>query len=527
MNERLIEDWLTKINERGFELPFCQILLSEGYRILRVGHSPYEDGKDIIAINRKGQICAFQLKGGDLDLETFEKHRGQIHALVEAAVDLPNIKTDKAHYPYFVATGEISAPVLNRVKNLNVAWKRQKLKPLTLIGQKQLHQDFVKISENFWPVAFPDVRAFLGLYLARGEGDLDRPTLADQLSKLLSSDKPFPKTVLSRRMAASNIYTSYILGEFYKKEDSWSILCAWIICSSCIAWAAERDQLPDAMWRSSFNLAFDEALNALGKLSAETLSERALFPREPELDDYARARNTLAISAVAAWNLVQKIRGTTDERLRDAVALTKRFILEGRFFVWGESAVPYFLSIFWFLENFTGGVSSESLPITILAALCRSNAQGSNTPLADPYKSIDDILGDAWEKAHAGQISSPKVIACRSYALESLVLLLTRRLRRQFLSGIWSDITKVEMAEFRPTNVQDLLLWDCENGEERHSWPPRPGSWTELRRKAQRVDVGMLPRVIRESPIFALLFLLAYPHRIGTNLVQFVDKALT
>ena len=195
--------------------------------------------------------------------------------------------------------------------------------------------------------------------------------------------------------------------------------------------------------------------------------------------------------------------------------------------MWGESAVPYFLSIFWFLENFTGGAYSESLPITILTALCRSNIQGSTTPLADPYKSLDDILGDAWEKPRAGQVSPPKIIACRSYALESLILLLTRRLRRQFLSGIWSGITKVEMAEFRPTNVHDLLLWDCDNGEERHSWPARPGIWQGLKQKAGTVNLGALPQVVRGNPIFALLFLLAYPHRLGTNLVQFLDKALT
>jgi hypothetical protein len=518
---------LTKINERGFELPFCQILLSQGHRILRVGHSPYEDGKDIISIDRTGKVCAFQLKGGELDLETFEKHLAQIQALVQAAVDLPNVKTNKPHLPCLVVTGEISAPVLNRVKNLNVTWKRQKLSPLGLVGKRDLHQDFVKISENFWPVAFPDVRAFLGLYLANGEGDLDRKVFADQITKMLSAEKPFPKTVLSRRMAAANIYTSYVLGEFYKKEDHWSIFCAWMMCASCIAWAAERDKLADALWKSSFDLAFDGALQALGKLSAETLSERALFPREPELDDYTRARNTVALSAVAAWNLIQHLQGKRDDGLHEAVDLTKRFIKDARFFAWGENSVANFLSLFWFLENFTGGAMSERLPAILLVAICRSHAPGSTTAFADPYKAFDDFWGGKLEKAYAGQVPPDRVIAYRSYSLESLVLLLTRRLRRQLLNGMWSNITKVEMAEFRPEKPHDLLLWDNEKGEEYHMWPPRPGSWTDLKAKARTVNTETLPAVIKNNPTFALLFLLAYPHRIGTNLVQFLDHSLT
>ena len=33
MIERVVENWLTSTNERGYEVPFCQLLLSQGYRM--------------------------------------------------------------------------------------------------------------------------------------------------------------------------------------------------------------------------------------------------------------------------------------------------------------------------------------------------------------------------------------------------------------------------------------------------------------------------------------------------------------
>ena len=86
MKERLVEDWLAKANERLYQTPFAQSLIAEGMEVLRVAHSPHEHGKDIIAIDRKGKIHAYQLKDGDLDLKGFEKDLGQIIALVEIGV---------------------------------------------------------------------------------------------------------------------------------------------------------------------------------------------------------------------------------------------------------------------------------------------------------------------------------------------------------------------------------------------------------------------------------------------------------
>jgi hypothetical protein len=46
MIESVIANWLTKTNERNYQIPYCQVLLSKGQRVLYVStHRPMEQGR--------------------------------------------------------------------------------------------------------------------------------------------------------------------------------------------------------------------------------------------------------------------------------------------------------------------------------------------------------------------------------------------------------------------------------------------------------------------------------------------------
>src|SRR6266516_461078 len=111
MNERLVEDWLAKANERLYQTPFAQSLIAEGMEVLRVAHSPHEHGKDVIARDFAGKIHEYQLKDGDLDIKEFEKDLGQITALVETQVEHPAISRQPRHQPWLMVSGQISVPL--------------------------------------------------------------------------------------------------------------------------------------------------------------------------------------------------------------------------------------------------------------------------------------------------------------------------------------------------------------------------------------------------------------------------------
>ena len=63
MLARLIENWLINAGERGFEVPFTQLLATEGFRVLQGPvHHPFEHGKDIIAFDPNGQAPCLSAK---------------------------------------------------------------------------------------------------------------------------------------------------------------------------------------------------------------------------------------------------------------------------------------------------------------------------------------------------------------------------------------------------------------------------------------------------------------------------------
>lgn len=66
MHEKLVEEWLIKVGERGgIDQAFGQWLISQGHEILWIGHSRIEFGKDIVFIDPEGEYHAFQIKNED------------------------------------------------------------------------------------------------------------------------------------------------------------------------------------------------------------------------------------------------------------------------------------------------------------------------------------------------------------------------------------------------------------------------------------------------------------------------------
>ena len=67
------------------------------------------------------------------------------------------------------------------------------------------------------------------------------PQFAKFLNEILKQTKS--SLDFERSVGAANIFASYLLGEFYRHEDHWSIFQGWAVCASQIAGAAEPDRL--------------------------------------------------------------------------------------------------------------------------------------------------------------------------------------------------------------------------------------------------------------------------------------------
>src|SRR6478609_1240366 len=99
MIEKLIENWLINVHELGYQIPFCEVLLTEKHSVLHVSkHGRGEHGKDIIARDQRGQLFAYQLKEGDITLNDWRTIRDEIEELVRlpASTTLPTLTTTES-----------------------------------------------------------------------------------------------------------------------------------------------------------------------------------------------------------------------------------------------------------------------------------------------------------------------------------------------------------------------------------------------------------------------------------------------
>jgi hypothetical protein len=527
MNERLVEDWLTKANERSFQTPFAQSLLADGMQVVRVGHSPHEHGKDIIAIASDGGTHAYQLKTGDLDLKGLEKHHSQIVALVESAVDHPGVTGQSWHHPHLVISGTMSPPAADRLRTYNAGWKKRRYNAVQLVTGSQLIAKFSKMAANFWPQSPRDSRSFLSLYLADAVSALDRDGFVGVIAGVVATENRLTKSETLRRLAAANLFASYALAPFYSKANHWEVIQGWTITAAYIAWAAERARLSAASWKASFRLAVNAALEALSLLASEIIEPKALYPPGFELDQITRSRSTICAGVVATKILLELQQGTRWREEQRAKALIEDMISRERFFPWGESAVPFFMMIIWALDKLRADQFSDGILLRTISIIAHINSRLNAPKLPPPYDSADE----ANAKLLRRQLNGEKQLdtrAAAAYTLEPLVTIAARRLWRNTLASIWKQISRISLLRLVPDIPRDILLWrwNYKSGVEQSRLYDTPQSWRQLLIEARRSDEHLLPRVLRDNFDFALLFVLCYPHRFATPLIKYLDESI-
>lgn len=523
MRARLLEDWLDKIGERGFEVPFSQVLVTQGHKVLRMGHSPIEHGKDIITRDAKRRLHAYQLKQGSIDLKEWEKIHPQVVALVESAVDHPNVRGERFQ-PWLVISGSFSAPVLNRISTHNQTWRQRGLPTLKVISGKELLAEFSNLASDFWPVELLEIEAFIALFQKPGPAFIDKAGYSRFCLNLLKGGGTV-KAEVARRISALNIFVSYLLSKAYATGNHWAAVEGWTVAGSHILWAANRWNLPQKHWTATFELANSAALSALAKLKDEALADKAMDPHTLEWDEITRARGTYVAGAVSAWFLIQSATADAADSTR-GYDFVRDLARGRRTLIWGESAIPFYIAMVIFLGNAGGNRLDEGLLLSLVRALTATNGRRSRRGLADPYEDADEALERSLRRMQK-TAPRPRMHIGRAFTLEGLVLLCARRLLKVPLESCWPAITYVDFVKFIPDEPNDFLLWHVSEGSLDSRVPARTQSWAKLLTMARSKDYRRnLPTALLDRPGFALLFALVFPQRLTSDLVLFLDDSL-
>ena len=522
MIERVVENWLTNANERQFQIPFCQLLASEGETVVYISpHGQREQGKDVITIARDKVPCCYQLKGGRVALNDWRQYYGEVNELVIYPISHPSIHSMQTHRSYFVTNGTVADPVLDAMESANRAWVRFGAKKLRLIAKDELISRFVKAHGNYLPRDPDDFRRLLDLIARDGREPFAKGEYAHFIESILpigTSARPTNKDV-GRVLSSAVLLTTYAAQHCERENNHWALFEAWVMAASYVLSIAQKFGAANESWNASFELAELAAIRALESLLQECKENRRFFTAGNALTDapFYGPRIIILCGLLASLNLYRRIKKKPHD------PWVYEFLVEylPRIKVWGEAAVPFLWAAALEVEQYGNHRLAEGLIFQILKAIVEVNAGRRGAALPNPYWGPEASVRLSLELDLPGR----EEFNGASYTTEPLIDFLVRRMLRRSLASIWGKITRISFAEFSVTNEWEWFRWRAEHGSLKTSIPRAPESWSRLQEHVGEEPIGV-PSLLKAKPEIAILFALVCPHRFTCGSAALIERAL-
>jgi len=524
--ERIVENWLTSAKERSYQIPFSQILMLEGYTILYISkHGQMEQGKDIIALGPDGVPCAYQLKTGDINLDTWRTMKAQIDELVELPIAHPSIDKGAPFRAYLVTNGEMADPVRRLIDDRNGYWKRKGLSTLNIILKGELLRKFADAYKSFFPATPQTLRDFLELYLADGRDFVDKDKLAVFLDTLLLQDSGVAVNSLNRlqnRAATAAVITQSLLATSESEKNHVAIIESWIMFCAHVLALADKEKIPDKFWRPTYEVVIQRVCEQLDDLKAEFLS-RTNYVEQPALGDGGvvyKARLMIVLGWLCAYELFRLARDPSgwkcDEKLLRIVQQNYKKWL----WYWGESGTPHQIMVSLLTEAAGDESLSWNILLEMMVEICEKNTNESESGFPDPYTPLHHIVeAQMLDRLYPSDTKQPPGF---SYHLAPLVHHAVRLDKRTPLNELWKGISKIAIREYHPAHKWHYLLWRSRLGRDDTRFFERTQSWTKLKEIATS-SADTLPAIVQSNPEFLYYFLLVYPHRLTSEALRIID----
>ena len=483
-------------------------------------HGQMEQGKDIIAIDENEIPCAFQLKSGVINGNTWRKIKGEIDDLVEIPISYPLVGKKTKHRSVFVTNGRITDKVRRDVDDRNLRYKQLGYGELEIITGLELLKKFIDVHGSFLPTQPSDFRIFLELFLCDGRELLNKKLFTDFLESILFTEKE-TKPELKRKIASCVLLTQYVLQPYESKENYISVIEGWTILCSHILSLVEKYTLKEKYWRQSYDII-------MGKINSQVeLLKDEFFSRD---DDYIegywdggliyKSRITMVLGWLSAFEMYKKQTDSDykiDHRVYESI---KQFYNE-KTWLWGESATPFFIMMSLLVSEYGDTSLSNKIICDLIIDITSENHFRDGKGIPDPYFSPSEIIGHLYQLPEA-EIDMSSFLGT-SYHLETLVDILVRRNKRTLLNELWRYISYIQKCEFRSKPPWKIFTWQCDVGEQVERFYKNPQSWKELRDEATALNSSGLPNILMNNP-FSYYFLICFPHRFNRHTVKLIDK---
>ncbi len=524
--EKTIENWLTKTSELGYQMPFCQLLISEEFSICHISpHNAFEQGKDIIAIDKNGDPFGFQLKGGNISMSKWNGGiKAEIEKLLELTIVHPSVDKNKKHISYLVTNGYLEDTVRLEIDNLNAGkWKEN---PLNIWTLGELLSKFLKISGDFVPQDVEDYKSFLELYFGEGRDLIDTKKYSNFIKEVLKIEVEGESSEERKRNIASAVlFTSYIIAPYQKHENHISVMQILSLLLGHILALVEKNSLPDKYWLGSIEVVWQEIKNNGKELQNEIANDGLLKMIDSWWDgELGVFRKHMAVSYLLAYKVSQLLEGDDDWNTLKSEQINSLIPLA----LYGESGIFVFFLLYWYISKNDPLQDHTGLLTVPLQEITKYNSRDVQKELQDlslmsPYYDVTAFIN---RKFNLLDEPIDETFVGRSFTIKSFIEMIARKGKRSELEKLWKKITHIQQECFVPEHLWQHFIWRVESGQNNSEFPNQTQSWKELVEISNKIDLDQLPSIIQKYYHFIPMLLLVYPHRITNNYAKFLDEKI-
>ena len=519
--QRAIEYWLDAVNELGYTPLFCAWLSNTGYIVKHFSKSgPFEQGKDVIAVDATGIAHAYQLKGGDINLNRWRTEvRPEIEVLIDIPIKHPDIDKNKQHVSYLVTNGELEDAVRVEIDDLNEhKWKTT---PLHVIRRGDLLHHFQEMASGILPKDAETYKQLMDLMFANSSALPDFDQANSFLAKIFRIEESVSKEQRKRDVAAAVLYTNLIVGPYRRRENHVSVVRVLVLLMSHILLSAERHDLQDKYWIEAYHAVWADLLATTRLLEAEInddgFAKAFDSPMDRDLMPLRKHIATLFVLALKVSELVaedgawKNIVPDFQEKYKEVVAL------------WGEASLIPFIFLTLIFRNVEGGEPSayQFAQHAIDQIIALNGRKAKERPgLLPPYYDVDFAVKRAFKLIEE---DFEEDYRHASYYLKPLIELLARAGQRSILSARWQDISFIRFEQYMPDADWHYYLWRSPGGENATFEVEKVQSWAKLVEAAGQMNGGKLPRLLKRFPEFIPFFLATFPQRLDVETLGYLD----
>lgn len=488
------------------------MLANQGYKVLHLTrHCGMEHGKDVIAIDQDGNVCAYQLKAVERKVKLkqwIEELNPQLMQLVFTPVSHPSVPTSTAHHKsFFVTNGELEEEVSAAIKAFNDDWvaKGHPHYSVNPILKGDLLKWANELKSDFIPVEVTDLKSLLEFFLSDGKTILEK----DKFNSLLFSHFNVGKLkvkALKRIVSSGAMLCSLAISKFEEQSNHIAVIEAWVIYLAHVFWLIDGHGVQQKHFQDEIDLAEMLIENRLHDLKDEIGEIGSFLLGNPVQDMYVvRYRITYVAGYLAYLGIQHFVKGRREEAAEIASVIIG-FV--GEQHAWGEAAVPFQLMVC-ILLKLVQHAEAEKLFRVVMAGLITIH-QNPDTPAFNPYYDVDQAVSTFLNR-EVEDISRYDSSG-HSFYLESLMYLAVSWGEKDFLQQVWPHLTKIYFERHEPKVKADWFLRRAEGI--RHTYSVNAlESWSKLQADIKG-SASLLPDSVKTNHLLYPLLLFVLPQRI-------------